>query len=94
MSPISSRNLLRHELIGLRAGVVRSKNSTHHVIDGPIVDESLKTLVINQNGESKRVPKKDATFILKLSSGPVEVEGAVLYGRPKDRIKKKVKRRW
>ena len=94
MSPISSRNILRHELIGLEAGVVRSRNPSHRAVEGFIVDESMKTLVIEQDGESKRVPKRDATFIIKLPTGLVEVEGAALYGRPEDRVKKKIKRRW
>ena len=94
MSPISPRNILRHELIGLEAGVVKSRNPSHRAVEGFIVDESMKTLVIEQDGESKRVPKRDATFIIKLPSGLVEVEGAALYGRPEDRVKKKIKRRW
>ena len=94
MSPISPKNILRHELIGLEAGVVRSRNPSHRSVEGFIVDESMKTLVIEQDGESKRVPKRDATFIVKLPSGLVEVEGAALYGRPEDRVKKKIKRRW
>jgi ribonuclease P protein subunit POP4 len=94
MSPISPRNILRHVLIGLEAGVVRSRNPSHRAVEGFIVDESMKTLVIEQDGESKRIPKRDATFIIKLPSGLVEVEGAALYGRPQDRVKKKIKRRW
>ena len=94
MSPISSRNILRHELIGLEAGVIRSRNPSHRAVEGLIVDESMKTLVIEQDGESKRVPKRDATFNIKLPNGLVEVEGAALYGRPEDRVKKKIKRRW
>jgi len=94
MSPISPRNILRHELIGLEAGVVNSRNPSHRAVEGFIVDESMKTLVIEQDGESKRIPKRDATFIIKLPSGLVEVEGAALYGRPQDRVKKKIKRRW
>jgi ribonuclease P protein subunit POP4 len=94
MSPISPRNILRHELIGLEAGVVRSRNPSHRAVEGFIVDESMKTLVIEQDGESKRVPKRDATFIIKLPNCLVEVEGAALYGRPEDRVKKKIKRRW
>ncbi len=94
MSPISPRNILRHELIGLEASVVSSRNPSHRAVEGFIVDESMKTLVIEQDGEAKRVSKRDATFIIKLPSGLVEVEGAALYGRPEDRVKKKIKRRW
>ena len=94
MSPISPRNVLRHELIGLETSVIRSRNPSHRAVEGFIVDESMKTLVIEQDGEAKRIPKRDATFIIKLPSGLVEVEGAALYGRPEDRVKKKIKRRW
>jgi len=44
MSPISPRNILRHELIGLEAGVVNSRNPSHRAVEGFIVDESMKTL--------------------------------------------------
>ncbi|MEE8355601.1 MAG: ribonuclease P protein component 1 [Candidatus Bathyarchaeia archaeon] len=94
MSPISPRNILRHELIGLKANVINSTNPSHCAVEGFIVDESMKTLVIEQDGVSKRVPKRDATFIIKLPSGLVEIKGAALYGRPEDRVKKKIKRRW
>ncbi len=95
MSPISPRNILRHELIGLEAGVVKSRNPSHRAVNGFIVDESMKTLVIEQDGVSNRVPKRDATFIIKLPSGGlVEVKGAALYGRSEDRVKRKIKRRW
>ena len=94
MSPISSGNVLRHELIGLQVGVVRSRNPSHRSVEGFIVDESMKTLIIEQDGKAKRIPKRDATFIIKLPGGQVEIEGAALYGRPEDRVKKKIKRRW
>ena len=94
MSPISPRNVLRHELIGLEASIVRSKNPSHRAVKGVIVDESMKTLIIEQDGEVKRVPKRDATFIIKLPRDLVEVEGAALYGKPEDRVKKRIKRRW
>jgi ribonuclease P protein subunit POP4 len=94
MSPISSGNVLRHELIGLKVSVVRSRNPSHRSVEGCIVDESMKTLIIEQDGKTKRVPKRDAKFIIKLPGGQVEIEGAALYGRPEDRAKKKTKRRW
>jgi ribonuclease P protein subunit POP4 len=94
MSPISSGNVLRHELIGLQVGVFRSRNPSHRSVEGFIVDESMKTLIIEQDGKAKRIPKRDATFIIKLPGGQVEIEGAALYGRPEDRVKKKIKRRW
>ncbi|MGD2200434.1 MAG: ribonuclease P protein subunit [Candidatus Bathyarchaeota archaeon] len=94
MSPRTPRNILQHELIGLETGVIRSRNHSQIGISGKIVDESRKTLMIQQGNELKRVSKRGATFRLSLKCGDVEVEGEALYGRPEDRVKKKLKKRW
>ena len=94
MTPVTPRNILQHELIGLEARVVESANESHKSIAGRVVDESRNTLVIRQGGEIKRVPKRDATFRFILPDGEVEVEGKAIHGRPADRVKKKIKRRW
>jgi len=83
--PIQPSNVVRHELIGLTAEVVKSRNSAG--LKGKIVDESYKTLVIN----GKRVFKDAITVTLMLpSKEKVEVEGNLLVARPWDRIKKKL----
>lgn len=87
-------NILWHELIGLEAKVIRSTNKSHIGISGTIVDESRKTLIIKEGEGHKRVPKKDSIFRLRLECREVEVEGTALYGRPEDRVKKKIKKRW
>jgi len=94
VTPVTPRNILQHELIGLEARVVESANESHKSIAGRVVDESRNTLVIRQGGEIKRVPKRDATFRFILPDGEVEVEGKAIHGRPADRVKKKIKRRW
>ncbi len=82
--PINVNNVVRHELIGLTAEVVKSRNSAG--LKGKIVDESYKTLVIN----GKRVFKDAVTITLTLpDKEKVEVEGNLLVARPWDRIKKK-----
>ena len=53
----------------------------------------MKTLVIDDDG-AKHVAKKNAVFKFKLNGKPVKVEGWALSGRPEDRVKKKIKRRW
>lgn len=94
MNPVTPENLLRHELIGLGVKVVKDSNPSNVSITGTIVDESRNTLTIGRGGEAKKVAKKDATFHIDLPSGKVEVEGAALVGRPEDRVKRRVKRRW
>jgi len=94
LSPVTPENLLRHELIGLGVKVVEDSNPSNISITGTIVDESRNTLTIGRGGEAKQVAKKDATFHIDLPTGRVEVEGAALVGRPEDRVKRRVKRRW
>ena len=95
MSPIESRNLLRHELIGLEVRVVKSSQSNHIGVKGKIVDETKNTLIINHKGRDKTIAKETATFHFKLPSGLiVEVEGKNLVKRPEDRVKTKLKKLW
>jgi ribonuclease P protein subunit POP4 len=58
-----------------------------------VVDETMKTLVIQSTG-LKRVAKKNAIFKFSLNSVAVKVEGKTLIGRPEDRVKKQNKKKW
>ena len=85
---ITPSNLIRHELIGLKARVVESTNPDNLGIEGKVVDETYKTLVIGK----KRVFKAQTTLEFTLPSGrKVRVKGSLLEARPWDRIKKKYK---
>ncbi len=92
--PITPRNLVRHELIGLEARVVKSSHKGYVGIKGRVVDETRNMLVILSEKGFKKIPKEVSTFRFKLPDGClVEVEGWRLVGRPEDRVKK-VGRRW
>jgi len=84
----TAKNILRHELIGLQCEVVSSKNKSQAGIKGKVIDETLKTIVI----EGKRVAKKDTTFRLILNDKKIDVNGNYLLARPEDRIKKKIQK--
>jgi ribonuclease P protein subunit POP4 len=94
LTPITPRNILRHELIGLEARVIRDSNPSNVFISGKVIDETRNTLVIRHGEKAKRIAKKDAVFLLRLPGRDVEVEGRALVGRPEDRVKRKLKRRW
>ena len=92
--PITPRNLVRHELIGLEAEVVKSCCKSYVGLAGRVMDETKNTLLILSGGKFKRVPKNNSTFRFKLPDGKVvEVEGWRIAGRPEDRVKK-TSRRW
>ncbi|MCW4049262.1 MAG: ribonuclease P protein subunit [Candidatus Bathyarchaeota archaeon] len=93
MSFPKASNILNHELIGLKVEVLHDSNPSNQKIKGVIIDETMKTLVIKQD-RAKRIAKRNAVFKLNLDGAAVKVEGRALMGRPEDRVKKKVKRRW
>ena len=86
----SAKNILRHELIGLECRVAESDNRSQVGIEGRVVDETRKTLVIETPKGFKIVPKQGTVFRLSLQKETVEVPGSLLIAKPEDRIKKKL----
>jgi len=84
------RNLVRHELIGLKIKVDESSNSMVRGLEGRVVDETRNMLVIeNEQSAEKKIPKAGNIFIFELNEGvKVRVKGERLIARPEDRIKK------
>ncbi|MBI4170928.1 MAG: ribonuclease P protein subunit [Candidatus Aenigmarchaeota archaeon] len=87
----SERNILRHEIIGLQCEVVNAKNKSLVGIRGRIVDETMKTLVIDEN-KRKRIAKQGTRFQIALGGKRLIINGDLLVARPEDRIKKKLKK--
>ena len=94
--PIDERNILRHELIGLHATIVSSRDPNIKMRSGTIIDETQKTLTIRTNEEKTIITsKKDNTYRITLKIGhDIDVRGQMLSGRPEERIKKKIQNKW
>ncbi|MCD6563600.1 MAG: ribonuclease P protein component 1 [Thermoproteales archaeon] len=91
---ISPRNIIFHELIGLRVEIIDSSNKSQIGISGRVIDETANMLVIESDKGRKMVSKKDVVIVFYLPTGEkVKVEGKVIVGRPEERLKKKF-RRW
>jgi len=87
--------ILQHELIGLNARVVKSLHPDYVGIAGRVIDESRNTLVIRHENKRKTVTKRVAVFHFTMPDGTViEVDGKAIVGRPEDRVKKRIRRRW
>lgn len=86
-------NILRNEIIGLDAEVLSDSNPANVGIRGKVIDETMKTLVIRGMG-THRIAKQEAVFKFLLDGVAVKVEGKALMGRPEDRVKKKIKKKW
>jgi len=91
--PITPKNLVRHELIGLDVKIKESKNRSQVGLKGKVIGETYSTLRIETKKGEKTIPKDITIFIFTLPNGTkVQVDGKVLIGRPEDRIKKKLAR--
>lgn len=83
------------EFIGLKAKVVESSNRSNMGISGTVVDETRNTLLVRHKDADKMVVKDASVFHFIMPDGTiVEVDGKVILGRPEDRLKKRIKRRW
>jgi ribonuclease P protein subunit POP4 len=92
--PIKPENILRHELIGLKAVIARSSNPFLAGTRGRIIDETKNTVKLSTRNGVKVIPKGVAVLRLDLPDGSVvEVEGARLVGRPENRMKMRT-RKW
>lgn len=91
--PITPKNIVRHELIGLTTRVKSATNKYLIGIKGLIVNETYNMIEVETKKKVVKVMKKGTIFIFYLPSGKrVEVDGNLLVGRPEDRIKKKLPR--
>jgi ribonuclease P protein subunit POP4 len=91
--PITSQNLVRHELIGLEVKIKESTDLSQKGIKGKVIDETYNTLKIEVKEKEKIVPKENSIFVFTLpNKTKVQVDGKLLVSRPEDRIKKKFPR--
>jgi len=93
MTPITSQNALKHEIIGLDTRVSGSANKQLVGFEGKIIDETRKTITIFDGKNRRIVPKDVSVLRIHLPDGTwVEVNGKKLVGRPEDRVKMRLKR--
>ena len=86
---------LQHEFIGLDAEVVRSLHPRYVGIKGKVLNETRNTLVILHNNKKTMIIKNVAVFHFTMPDGAVvEINGKIIVGRPENRIKKRIRRRW
>ncbi len=87
-----TKDVARHEFIGMFAKVIESKNKLLVGLNGKIIDETKNTFImLTDKKEKKTILKKDCiiTFDLK-NNQKVKIDGNILVARPEDRIKMKI----
>lgn len=92
--PITPRNLMRHELIGLKLKVAESRNKSLVGLNGKVVNETRKMLTIRTSRGIRRIGKGTSDFIFTLpDKRKVKVDGKRIEMRPENRVKMKI-RKW
>jgi len=88
-------DIVRFELIGLEAKIHMSSNPENIGISGRVVDETRNTLSLLSESRRRMIPKQSNLFHFKFPDETiVEIDGAILVGRPEDRLKKSIRRLW
>ncbi len=92
---ITPENLLRHELTGLHAHVVDARDPSLVCKEGIITGETRSMVHLETRSGIVKVPKSVSVLDMRLSDETlVRVDGRLLVGRPEDRLKRPIKRRW
>ncbi len=91
--PIGPKNIVIHELIGLEVVVVNHSDPSLIGLRGRVVDETMKTLVLETESGEKVVPKEYGVFCFKLPDGRwTFVRGEEILFRPWERTKRGYKK--
>ncbi|ASJ00107.1 ribonuclease P [Thermococcus gorgonarius] len=86
---MTAKNIIWHELIGLKAKVIRASHPELVGIEGYVLDETRNTLTI-VGDRVWTVPKDVAEFEFETAAGKrIRVNGSKLVGRPEMRLKKR-----
>lgn len=87
----TNRNIILHELIGLKVRVKESRDSSREGLGGSVIDETKNTLVVETGDGIKRIPKMGSVFIFYVGNKSFIVDGREILFRPYERIKRGTK---
>jgi RNase P/RNase MRP subunit p29 len=92
--PIVKENVLRHELIGLKAIVECSSNPSHNGICGVIIDETKGMIVLYDGIKIKKIQKKNTCFNVQLPDcSEILIDGNDICTRSFERVSKYIRRK-
>lgn len=91
---LKPQNVVRHELIGLKAHIVASLDPSHICRNGIIISESKEMIGLETESGEIQLPKQICLLDLEFPDGLiVRIDGQLLRGRPEERMKKHSRRR-
>ena len=85
---MTQKNIIWHELIGLKAKIIRASHPELVGLEGYVLDETRNTLVLA--GERVWVIPKDVVWLeFEVDGKRIQINGKELVGRPEMRLKKR-----
>ncbi len=85
---MTAKNIVWHELIGLKAKIIRASHPGLVGIEGYVLDETRNTLTIG--GERVWVILKGVVYLeFEVGDKRIRINGKELIGRPEMRLKKR-----
>ncbi len=85
---MTPKNIVWHELIGLKAKIIRASHPELVGLEGYVLDETRNTLVLA--GERVWVIPKDVVRLeFEVEGKRIQINGKELVGRPEMRLKKR-----
>ncbi len=89
---ITSKNIIKHELIGLPVKILKSTDKGKERLEGKVADESQNMLIIKTDTGFKKVQKEGTIFRFFFKEEAVDIDGDVLLSKPEERIKNKLEK--
>jgi ribonuclease P protein subunit POP4 len=84
----NNKNIVLHELIGLRVRVLSSLDKKQRGLSGIVVDETKNTLVVETRSGVKRIVKNISQFRFYFGKQSFKVDGKEINFRPVERTGK------
>ncbi|MFA6268659.1 MAG: ribonuclease P protein component 1 [archaeon] len=84
---ITAKNILVHEMIGLKVKVIKSTDAGRIGLSGVVVNETQNTFVIQSAEVEFIIPKKECEFEFDLEDEKVNVNGNDCLKRPEERLR-------
>ncbi|AIF68790.1 hypothetical protein PAP_01755 [Palaeococcus pacificus DY20341] len=88
---MTRKTIIWHELIGLKAKIIKSPHQGFMHIEGYVIDETKNTLKI-LGDKLYIIPKDQVEIEFEIGDKKVIVDGKELIGRPEMRLKKRWRR--
>ncbi len=87
----TNRNIVLHELIGLKVKILEASDKKQSGSEGIVVDETKHTLLVKRGASVKRIIKKTAIFKFYAGNKAFTVDGREIDFRPEERIERSLK---